>query len=233
MSLLKSKKFNIYLLASALLSLFFLLIVGQRGTIIGVVLGLTMFGFYNLKKNNFAIITGFVISISLLLFLRIIDLSSFEVFERFYELEKFREFERFQDYFTTWEIFENNSFWAGEGSYGYYFLTEREYPHNILLESISEYGLFGLISMMTIISTGLYYSIYLLRGKNILYEYKIIANIWIMLLISVLVSGNIVNNAIFFIFSGVLVLGYTLTKKTNKAHFRYNFLRFNSLNQLS
>jgi hypothetical protein len=210
--ILKKKKLNIYLLISAILSLLFLLIAGQRGTLIGVVLGFTIFGYFNLSKKNLPSMFISISALILLFYFRIIDLSSFQVFERLYELENYKEFDRFQDYFTTWEIFKNNSFWAGEGSYGYFFITERDYPHNILLESMVDYGLLGFISMLSIISIGLYYSIYLLRGKSIIYEYKIIANIWIMLLVSVLVSGNIVNNAIFFIFTGILVISRALTK---------------------
>jgi hypothetical protein len=210
MLIIKKKKLNIYLLISAILSLLFLLIAGQRGTLIGVVLGFSIFGYFNLSKKNLPTMFISISTLFLLFYFRIIDLSSFQVFERLYELENYKEFDRFQDYFTTWEIFKNNSFWAGEGSYGYYFLTERDYPHNILLESASDYGLLGLISMIIIISKGLYYSLFLLRGKHIVYEFKIISIIWIMLLTSVLVSGNFVSNGIFFIFSGILVMARSL-----------------------
>ena len=213
MLLLKSSKMNLFLLISFLVNLLFILIVGQRGTLIGVFLGLVFFTSLSLNRNNFIKLLIFFLLIVVLLYLKVIDLSKFEVFNRFYDLKNFRDYKRFADYPTAWQIFKNNSFWGGEGSWGYKFSTGRVYPHSIILESMTDYGLLGLLAVLSIIIIGLFYSVQLLKNEKILFEFKIVANIWIMLLCSVLVSGNIVYNYIFFVFSAILSLCYILAIK--------------------
>jgi O-antigen ligase len=140
-------------------------------------------------------------------YFKIIDLTQFEVFHRLHHLKYFREYERYADYEKVWKIFEENWYFFGEGSWGYRFLTGRDYPHNIILECISDYGLIGFISILSIITYGVYHSLKILKNNDDVIG-KIIVATWLVLLSSVLVSGNINSNAIFFIYTSVLISFY-------------------------
>jgi len=206
--MLKTKKLLLLTIPLLISSTFLLLITGQRGTLLGIIFCIAIyyiFSKYSTIKNIIYKISIITVIIALFTF---IDLNKFEVFNRFSELKDYESFERYQDYFEVWEIFESNSFVFGEGSLGYYFLTGRVYPHNIVLEAIVDYGLLGFVSIVIMIIYGLIYSIKLIRFNEYDINNQVVAYIWIMLLISVLVSGSFVSNSIFFIFTGILVNCY-------------------------
>jgi hypothetical protein len=187
---------------------FLLLVTGQRGTLIGTVGALICFFVIN-KHPGKQITKIFVFLVPILFFLQTLNFSQFEVFNRFTELEDYRETERYEDYSQVATIFESNSFFYGGGSMSYYFLTGRDYPHNLLLEAIADYGLIGLLCVIMLVIFGLRYSLFILKEGDI-YS-KVIALIWFMLLCSVLVSGSFVSNFQFFCFSAVLAITFNFS----------------------
>lgn len=207
--LLSGKKKKLLILLLLIINIIIVLFVGQRGTIIGIAIGLSIYTMY-IKENNKSLI---YVAITAIIISQLIDIRNFRIFEKMQNLKSFRTMPRYLDYKVSWKIFEKNSFLWGEGSMGYWFNTGRLYPHNIVLECMVEYGLPGLISIMIIIFVGLYYGHKVLSNRNVSYHYKIVPIIWIMLLTSALVSSSLVSNSLFIIFSGILLVVYKMTEK--------------------
>ena len=133
--------------------------------------------------------------------------------ERFYQFKDVKSLDRVFYYISSWEIFSNNKFFYPEGSLGFFYITTWDYPHNVILEAMVEYGLIGLILCALIYIIGGIYSVLILKSKCSDVTYKIVAMIWISLGVSALVSANILGNRLFFIFSGLLGIAYYYLKK--------------------
>lgn len=196
---LSSLPISIVLIGLATISL---LITGQRGTIIGVIIGLSLL----LLQPQWRKRILYFIPI-LLLLLIIVSFLKFGVFGRFEEFENIKQFERFKDYPRVYNIFDKNDFLWGLGSMGYFWETGRSYPHNIVLEHISSYGLLGLICIGMIIYYGFKMSIHIVKHSDN-YHYHFYACSWVMLLFSALVSSGISQHRILYLFSGILMLIY-------------------------
>ena len=184
------------------LAAFFLLISGQRGTIIGVILGLSLLLFQPQWRKRILYIVPILL---LLLFLT--SFFKFGVYERFEEFENISQFERFKDFSRVYTLFEKNDFCWGLGSMGYFWKTGRAYPHNIILEHISSYGLLGFICIVGLVYYGVKMSILIIKHSNN-YHYHFYACCWIMLLFSALVSSGINAHRGLYLFSGFLMLIY-------------------------
>jgi hypothetical protein len=212
----KQKAYFKYILGIAIiLSGFLVLVSSQRGTIIGILFALALFSFFNPdKKHRYIFYVASLLLVSIFL-LNIIKIEKFGILDRFYELKEYESFQRYSDYFVSWNLFKNN-FAFGVGPNGYFITTGRVYPHNIILELISEYGVFGLASCLLILVPGLNSTIKLIKNKQTDYQIKILASLWNLMLISVLVSGNIISNSLFWILSAILIVSLrelTLIKK--------------------
>jgi len=193
---------------------FFLLVTGQRGTIVGIAIGFIMY-LNVVVKNKITRNYAILFLLFNFIFLQFINLKQFEVLNRFAELEDYESTERFADYPIVWQIFQSNNLFFGEGSLSYYFNTGRVYPHNILLEAAVDYGLLGVLSMALMLIYGFFSAIQLIRSEIFNKNFQIVALIWIMLFSSVLVSGSFVSNSIFFVFSAIL-LGCQIQMKSWK-----------------
>lgn len=205
----EKRNLNFVCLAVAAVSFFFLFLSAQRGTLIGVALALVLFFLLNInRKNKVRYLVIFILVVSF--FWIVFANNWFGLYDRFVGLESFKEMPRFYDYGTSWGIFKKNDFFFGEGSLGYYYLTGREYPHNFVLESMVEYGLFGLLLSISILICGFVYSFKILRNKNIHYIYKAVPLIWISQAFSILVSSSILGGHWVMVFSSLLALEYKL-----------------------
>ncbi len=193
-------------------SFFYLFLVGQRGTILGVILGLFFFFAFNLNKEN----RTQIISIFLLVFIgvyAVIEFNIFGLFDRFANLKDYQSFERYLDYFNSWDIFKSNSFFLPEGSLGYQQITGRSYPHNIILECMVEYGLIGLVSSLLIFIFGGICSFKILKNKDIPVIFKIVPVVWIAQGVSALISANILGAQLFLVFTALLTVVQNQIKK--------------------
>ena len=193
----------------ALLCLFFcllLLIAGQRGTLIGLGIALATLLIRREWRHHSLAIAAIAI-IGVLIAITFINFSQFEIFRRFSEFQNIESFPRYHDYERVWDIFKNNDFLSGLGSKGYMFKTRRPWPHNIILEHISDYGLAGLICILILLTVCIKYSIALIRHSE--YDTDLaIACSWIALCFSAMVSSSMLNLSLFYAFTGLLVLTY-------------------------
>lgn len=193
----------------ALLCLFFcllLLIAGQRGTLIGLGIALAALLIRREWRHHSLTIAATAI-IGVLIAITFIDFSQFEIFRRFSEFQNIESFQRYHDYGRVWGIFKNNDFLLGLGSKGYMFKTGRPWPHNIILEHISDYGLAGLICILILLIVCIKYAIALIRHSE--YDTDLaIACAWIALCFSAMISSSMLNLSLFYTFTGLLVLTY-------------------------
>jgi len=189
-----------------------LIMAGQRGTIIGAVLALFILVIRkHWESTNFIARLSPIIVIAIL-FLIIVPST---IGERFEDLENYQRYERFHDYINVWNIFSDNNFFYGLGSRGYYFVTGRSYPHNIVLEHIANYGLLGLILISILLILCVKYVIYIVRNAEN-YRDICIASCWILEACSAFVSSGINGQKMFYLFSGLLVIAYYDVRQENE-----------------
>jgi O-Antigen ligase. len=200
------KRSFLIMIAFACISLFFLLGAGQRGMLIGFLLSLLLLLLNNQWRRSLFPIYGVLIILLLVAGLLIV-FGKIEIFQRFSQFNDVQSFNRYWDYGNTWEIFRENSYFYGLGTKGYFFQTGRIYPHNIILEHISDYGLIGLICILVLIICCLKYSVKAIR-YSFSYQSIIIASCWIALCFEAMVSDGINGQRMFYIFSGLLALCY-------------------------
>ncbi|MBQ9820966.1 MAG: hypothetical protein IJM58_02475 [Muribaculaceae bacterium] len=187
---------------SFLFSSFVLLVAGQRGSLIGFIIAFVFLCFKS--ESRFRIhLTIFAVLAVLLM----ISLFDFGIFNRMEQLKGYQQFDRYNDYFKVWSIFEKNNYLWGLGAKGYFFETGRSYPHNIILEHIVNYGILGLLSILTILVSCVKYCLFFLRKKDCFAEVTICA-CWLLLAFSVMVSGGMNGNKIFYLFSALLAFSY-------------------------
>lgn len=195
----------IYILLSLLFCLL-LLIAGQRGTLIGLGIALAALMIRReWRHHSFTIIALAIIGV--LIAITFIDFSQFEIFQRFSEFQNIESFKRYHDYGNVWNIFKDNDFLWGLGSKGYMFKTGRPWPHNIILEHVSDYGLAGLICILILLTVCVKYALTLIRYSE--YDTDLaIACSWIVLCFSAMISSSMLNLSLFYTFTGLLVLTY-------------------------
>ena len=206
----KNRKEQLIYIGILAVGLFMLLLASQRGTIIGVgdaiLTALDFILWHQGKKIQFIAITlGIIGGVFILL-----TFFNFEILNRFQQLENYQSFERYADYGIAWKAFQENHYLSGLGSMGYSAYTGgfRPYPHSMLLELMSEYGIIGLIFAISIIIYGIYMCYNILTRSNYANIEMSVPVLWIALLFSVLVSGNLLYNASFFLATGILILCY-------------------------
>jgi len=196
---------RVFLFLIIIISMITLLLTKQRGTIIGIAIAtINLIWFISSLKYKFRIYASFLLIFGLFAS-NFIDIYQFGVLERFENLREYQTFERFQDYYSTWEIFSSRLFF-GAGTEGYYLITGRTYPHNMFLELIANFGLIGLLISYLLFSKGFQISYRVLKNQLLPVELKLIICIWILVFISIMISGNIITNSIFFYVSAFLVL---------------------------
>lgn len=202
----RQKSLQVFYIILSLIFSLLILIAGQRGTLIG--LGIAVSALLLRKEwRHHTFTIAALATIGVLIVITFIDFSQFEVIQRFYELQNYESFERYHDYGRVWDIFKNNDFLWGLGSKGYFFKTGRVHPHNIILEHISDYGIWGLICVIVLLFFCIKYAIILIRHSNSSVAISI-ACCWMTLCISNMVSSLIFSNNLFYLFSGLLVMEY-------------------------
>lgn len=204
----KKSALKLFSVFNMLFALFGIFASGTKGVMVAIVLSI---GIFIAIHNNFK--KGLLIAIlSILSVLFIIQIFSFEnitVFIRFIELKEegvgygTSTGVRILYFLTALQIFPDN-FFLGLGTSGF-LLEFGDYPHNMLLEFLIDYGILGLLSLILILFTNFKFSYNILRAKHFNYQYYCIIVIWLFLFIHTMFSGDITRNALFWIFTGVMI----------------------------
>jgi O-antigen ligase len=139
-----------------------------------------------------------------------LEYGNFSLIERFDDLYDYESLARYAGYLDAISVFQNN-FLIGAGPSGYFRLTGRQYPHNLILEVLSEYGIFGGFFLLIILLLSLQIVFKEFRNSNIFI--RIIKLLWFYFFLNTMTSGYISSNREFWILSGILVVIYNFNKK--------------------
>lgn len=211
---------NIVLLIICLLYLFLLFVVGGRGPLLATLISLfiPLLTNINLVKKQkkyiikplaplgiLLIITVFIVGLSISGIVRFVTLSRLEILLRpDMGASALTRIQAFQYAYEFWQ--EKPFLGHGIGSYPILRMTGdvRLYPHNIILEILSEIGLVGLLLFLGFISFGLF----CLGPWKTIYKDPwriLILMLFTNVLINAMISGDIPDNRILFGIVGLMV----------------------------
>ncbi|CCG46759.1 putative polysaccharide polymerase [Halobacillus halophilus DSM 2266] len=128
--------------------------------------------------------------------------------------------ERINRYNTSIHMFENDIFKGGGiGSFAikYSGLDERHYPHNMFLEFMSELGIFGIATFLTLLIAAVWCVISTIRTQVIAPEQISVILLLVFQLFNVNTTGDFNDNRIFFAFLGLtfMIGSYKMIDKSN------------------
>ena len=189
-------------IVSSFVALFYLMLSSQRASIIGFLTAVLVWIYFgiNVQKNiRPIIIIGF-----LLIGIVAMNVEQFAVLDRFRDLENYQEYERYGDYETSLRLFIEKPLF-GHGLMGYYEQTGRQYPHNLFLEVMVEYGFLGLLIYFAMLSEVFGVIRRIFSKPNANHGMQAIALSWIALFVVTLFAGNFTGSSIFFILSGIII----------------------------
>lgn len=199
--------FSIILFLLGLISIF---LSGTRTVILTIILA--SFAYIITYDNNrairnlFAIIAALGFSIWLILHFKIIDESlTNRLLGVFYTKEGYSSVERFDQFKLAYRLFLEKPFFGhGTGAFAYYWsgFDQRDYPHNLFLELLLEYGIIGTTLFSTLLV--LFYKI--LKKIKYSYYYPFLYSLFIFALFSSFTSLDIPNQFLLFqVFAYVFV----------------------------
>lgn len=191
-----------------LLALFCIMASGTKGVMVAVIFSIAFFitFHYNFKKGLLVVVFSILaVFLAILLF-------NFENTNLFVSFIKLKETgisyntsagARYLYLLNVIQILPDN-FLLGLGTSGF-LLEFSDYPHNMLLELIIDYGILGLLSLILILFTNFKFSYNILKAKHFNYQYYCIIVIWLFLFIHTMFSGDITRNTLFWVFTGVMI----------------------------
>jgi len=206
----KLKKFKYLYVLNISCSTFFILITSTRAVIISLSIILLIFFLINSKSFTDGLKFVFFILVISLFAIILMEFWSFSILNRFEALRDYEKLARYDGYLNAIQVFENN-IEIGAGPRGYFRLTGRQYPHNLILEVLSEYGLIGGIFLLTILTSSLKIIFKKLKDSNLFSQ--IIKLIWCYFFINTMTSGYIASNREFWILCALLVVISNLENK--------------------
>jgi hypothetical protein len=205
----KSKRRWMYVLP-VLISGYWMISVGSRGAVLFLFITLATYLFFSTStvRSVFQII-AFALVITPIIFFA--DLGTSPLAERSAELLEDGGLESTARYYRIFLFFQllPDNFLIGLGPGGWgkeVMLGDYRYPHNIIIESWIEFGLFGVFYLITLIGT----SIAIIRESMMSKGYdsvgmRILAMCWVYYAFNTLTSGSLLNNSEFHIFNGILI----------------------------
>ena len=207
---LKKRLHKYLFLGIFILSLIWLTMTGTRGALLAMILTFFIYMFFN--KNSKRIFVTFLLLIPILVvfiyYSGALDSVLFERLSLLTEDGGIQSMERYRRYIIFFNMpFEKFIFGLGPGGWGKYINNELyTFPHNIVLESIIEYGLVGLFFILSVLISGAYTVLKVLRDRESNLYLIIICLCWVYYAGVTMVSGSYIKgNVNFFTFTAVLI----------------------------
>lgn len=197
------------LLLIFLLSFTWLGLTGTRGAFLALFLTIFFYIFFNANafKTISRLVVLSVVLIPILIYSGALELTTFE---RLLELRDQDGLESIERY-NRWIIFlnlpiENYVLGLGPGGWGKYINNEPySFPHNIVLESIIEHGIVGVVFIFTALFNGIKITLKILRNNSSNTFIIIMALWWVYYSLNTMVSGSFIRgNMTFFTLTAVL-----------------------------
>jgi O-antigen ligase len=144
----RKAKINLGLFVLNIATLF---LTGSRFALIATVISIFVLLFYFLKKRNFLISLGLLITYAIGVYFRVLPFIRSETIEEYFWL-------RVNIMKTAIIIFQKTNILYGHGNFYYYKYTHHVYPHahNTLIESLLSYGLIGTLILIAVFSKYIY-----------------------------------------------------------------------------
>ena len=207
----KSKGRKLFIIHSAIfvVSFLWLSLTGTRGAFVALIL--TFLFFLLLKQNNvktiFRAIVFFLLLIPALMYIGVEEFTLFQRLTEFSSQQDIESMERYNRYLIFFNLPpENFVLGLGPGGWGKHIRHELySYPHNIVLESIIEYGIVGVIFVFTTLILGIRLVVKIVRNKFSNLYFVILSLCWLYYLINTMVSGSFLRNINFFTLTAVLI----------------------------
>ena len=194
----------------------YILILGaSRGPIIAVFISLLTY--ILLKSDNIGtLLKGLMVTVLVVLVsLFFASQYSFGILDRFYELSNYESMGRYTRFQMAAGILSNPDVWLfGLGTDGFDHLTDMNYPHNIIIEMLVEYGILGILSLLILLAYGAYCCNYLIK-ENTDTSLHFLPVIFIYLVFNAMVSGNIFANRMLWILAILMSTAIYTLKKDN------------------
>jgi O-antigen ligase len=185
----------------ATVSLFIMLIAAERGPVVGLLVALISFVITKTKIGKSY--KPLIILFTFIILTYIMKPERFGIIDRFYDLENYQSYERYDYILISIDMFFKKPI-LGYGILGFSSQTGMQYPHNIILEFMVEYGIIGLLALYLMLSDCIKVVYKCLRNQNANYYEIALSLCWIALFISSLFSGNISGNRYFYAVSGII-----------------------------
>ena len=190
-----------------LVQLFFAFLTGSRGPILAAMLGViaVILIHVRFRLSYLILILGFIV----LLMILILSFVPLDIANRLLSRDTAGQTTTLLRVMTNLDalqvFWQNKIFGAGLGSFNMFYL---KYPHNILTESLAEFGIIGFSILVTIIFTGF---IYLVRiSKKIPHSsFFLILALYIASFVNANLSGHIGSNFYLFLSLGMIVAAYS------------------------
>ncbi|TQS71165.1 O-antigen ligase family protein [Ornithinibacillus gellani] len=215
--ILKKKVMKIALI---LFQLFLIILTGSKGPLLGLFIIFVLYNISNLKfKMKFSykkIFTTFIkisfyfIVFAVFMFLVFKFIGLEYIYSRLSSEDTYAQNSRIYRYLFSFDLIQNNLlFGIGFGNWGYYFtggVFGRNYPHNIIIETIVELGIIGAIPLFYLLYQGM--KRFLSYMKNLFNSnvINLIPLLFIYFLFNSLLSGDLgLSNVEMFIFLGMLL----------------------------
>lgn len=196
-----------------LIMVFLIYIAGSRGPFLALLVSLCFYffllqgkGFNSLKKSFFILLTLLALKLSITVAPEHIWNRMLNLFSRF-DLTTFYRLRAFE---TAKDLFFENPI-KGVGTAGFGNFSVLAYPHNIVLELVSELGILAGLAFIGLVVSAAYLGIKLLRNKKVsfleLNSNKTFFAIFIFALINSQVSGAVHGNyQLWFAIAGIWTL---------------------------
>lgn len=218
----KKKVYKYILLGLLMLAFLWLAMTGTRGALISLVLTFTIYAILNKKALGIAskTLVLFTILIPFVLYTGVLELTVFERLLLLSDQEGIQSTERYRRYFVFLSMpFENFILGLGPGGWGKYVNYELySFPHNIILESIIEYGLVGLLFISSALISGVKTTIKTIRLASSNIYIVILSLWWVYYTFNTMVSGSYIRGNInFFTLTAILIcIRYVIKEKRVK-----------------
>jgi len=192
--------------AAVIFAASYLMIISlSRGPIVALTIGLVMIVAtydYNLvKKYTFLAAAATAVFLASFFLVQ----QNHEIVLRFQELEEFEETSRFTRLLLFIELFKDPGFLLfGLGPEGYGYVTRYGYPHNLIIEFVSEYGIVGIISTVLILVYSVKYII-VISDRYLSEKHNVYPVLLVYYFVSSMFSGNIIGNRNFFFIIMVII----------------------------
>lgn len=207
----KSKKRWIYLIP-VLISCYWMVNIGSRGAVLFLFLALSVYLLFSIRtvRSVFQIVV-FALVLMPIIFFTDFDFSTTTLGVRSAELVEdggLESTKRFYRILLFFRLLPDNIFIGlGPGGWGkYVMLGEYRYPHNIIIEAIIEFGIFGVLFLVLLVVSVLTIIRKSMRMPG--FEFigiRILAICWIYFALNTLTSGSLLNNSEFHVFNGLLI----------------------------